>query len=529
MNGEEDDYYYTEEEYYDFIPTMEELIEIEKRKNKSANKNIEDDEHLGAEFFDPEYYEKVAKERHAAISQNKNITTKEAMAIVDAKEAAEKAKEEDITKKEGEKKKSSETIPIVSESSVKEEIKKEEKKGKKKYDTKGRKNNYADKGDKDVNNPYMYARIILDNEGYIFWTTDDDRLCHIYKEDDGMYDFRGEASIRRRIQEISDSEFRGVRENIKREVINIIKDRTLKPKPGEDEYDHLLLCENGIYNVKDNKFTKGFNSDYFITSRIPWPYNNNARCPEIIGFIKEVIVPKERWENLSKLDINKILFVQELFGYCLYRKYPFHYMFILLGKGDNGKGILLRLFTKFVGRENVSGVAPQNLDKRFQSANLYGKQINMFGDLPAGKLRDTGTIKTLIGEDLLTAEFKGQDPFNFTSYAKIIVSTNEPFAIAYGEPEAFFRKIIPLYFPNRFAPDEKLFERITTKEQMSGLLNWAIIGLGRLLKNKAFSLRPKPEKVVDLFPRWGIRGDHERAILDIKDVGITSIDEVYEE
>ncbi len=443
-------------------------------------------------------------------------------------------------------------IPIVSESGVKEESKKDEKeeyftakggkKEKKEKKEKKDKDNYGDKGDKDQNNPYMYAKIIQhQNNPYmyakiiqqdmwcIFWTIEDDRLCHIYDKNNGMYDAHGDARIRRMVQKTSDEEYRGVRENVKREVISIIKDRTSRPKPKDDVYDHLLLCDNGIYDLKERKFTKGFNPEFFITSRIPWIYNENAQCPDIKKFIIEVVVPEDRWTNPNNLDKKKILFIQELFGYCLYRRYPFHYMFMFLGRGDNGKGILLRIFNKFVGIENISAVPPHNLDKRFQSANLYGKHINMFGDLPGGKLRDTGTIKTLIGEDTVTAEFKGQDPFSFTSYAKIIVSTNEPFRVSYGEPEAFFRKILPIFFPNRFPPDDGLFERICTSEQMSGLLNFAIQGLERLLKNKEFSLKPIPKVVEDLFPRFGEKGEFHRATLDIRNVDITDIDIVYEQ
>lgn len=435
-------------------------------------------------------------------------------------------------KKEDEKNEKKKEIPvIVKEEQIPKEEKKEEKN--KYYTAKGgkkeKKDNFANKGDKDENNPYMYAKIIQQDMKCIFWTIEDDRLCHIYDESNGMYDVHGESRIRRIVQKTSDEEYRGVRESIKREVISIIKDRTSRPKPKDDVYDHLLLCDNGIYDLEDKKFTNSFNPEFFITSRIPWTYNESAKCPDIKKFIIEVVIPRERWNNLNNLDKKKIMFIQELFGYCLYRRYPFHYMFMFLGRGDNGKGILLRIFKKFVGIENISAVPPHNLDKRFQSANLYGKHINMFGDLPGGKLRDTGTIKTLIGEDTVTAEFKGQDPFSFTSYAKIIVSTNEPFRVSYGEPEAFFRKIMPIYFPNRFPPDDKLFEDITTKEQMSGLLNWAIQGLERLLKNKEFSLRSIPKVVEDLFPRFGEKGEFHCATIDIRNVDVSNIDIVYEQ
>lgn len=386
---------------------------------------------------------------------------------------------------------------------------------------------YGDKGEKELNNPYMYTKMI--QNANIFWTTEGDEVCYIYDRTTGMYNLHGISKIKEMVQRISDKEYRGVRRNVILEVIEIIKRRSMKARPEDNKYDRLLLYNNGIYDMSNKTFSRGFNPEFFITSRIPWPYSSKEDCKEIKKFIVEILVPRERWGELIDLDLKKINFVQELFGYCLYRGYPFHYMFMFIGRGDNGKGILLRLFKAFVGNDNISAVQPQKLDQRFQASNLYCKHINMFGDLPGGKLRDTGTIKTLIGEDSINAEFKGQQGFNFTSYAKIIVSTNEPFRVSYGEPEAFFRKILPIYFPNRFQVDDKLLQKLVTEKQMSGLVNWATEGLVRLLENRRFSLRPIPRMVEDLFPRFGEKGEFHAAPLNIKNVDTKHIDNIYEE
>lgn len=382
------------------------------------------------------------------------------------------------------------------------------------------------KGDKSDNNPYMYAKIVQTSN--VFWTTEGDEICYIYDKDTGMYNLHGSSKIKEMTQRISDKEYRGVRRNIISEVVEIIKRRSMKPRSEDGKYSRLLLYTNGIYDMTNQKFSKGFNPEYFITSRIPWLYAAKEDCMEIKKFIIEILVPRKRWDMLNDLDLKKVNFVQELFGYCLYRGYPFHYMFMFLGRGDNGKGVLLRLLKAFVGKDNISAVQPQKLDQRFQASNLYGKHINMFGDLPGGKLRDTGTIKTLIGEDTVNAEFKGQKGFDFTSYAKIIVATNEPFRVSYGEPEAFFRKIMPIYFPNRFAVDDTLLPKLTTEKQMSGLINWATEGLERLLKNKKFSLRPIPRMVEDLFPRFGEKGEFCQAIINVKSADTKHIDIIYE-
>lgn len=431
-----------------------------------------------------------------------------------------KAEKED---KEREERQLNEDIKKMEEAQDKDkESKKESNKG---YKT------YNNKGGKGENNPYMYVKSIRNS--HIFWTMESEgagnEVCYIYDKNTGMYDAHGESKIKALTQIISDRDERGVNKNTVQEVVQIIKRNSMKPRPADDQYDRLLLYNNGMYDMASKKFTQGFNPEYFITSRIPWPYHYGEICEEIKKFIIQVLVPRKRWTYMNDLDIQKLNFMQELFGYCLYRGYPLHYLFMFLGRGDNGKGVLLRLFKAFVGKKNVSAVQPQKLDQRFQASNLYGKHINMFGDLPGGKLRDTGTIKTLIGEDTVNAEFKGQKGFDFTSYAKIIVATNEPFRVSIGEPEAFFRKILPLYFPNRFTPDNELFPRLTTEKQMSGLINWSTEGLERLLKNKGFSLKPIPRMVEDLFPRFGDKGEFHTAPINIKNVDIKDIDKIYED
>lgn len=59
-------------------------------------------------------------------------------------------------------------------------------------------------------------------------------------------------------------------------------------------------------------------------------------------------------------------------------------------------------------------------------------------------------------------------------------------------------------FPNQFIGnkvDKKLLERLTTPEEMSGLLNWAIEGLKRLLEQGDFSNAKSINEVRDEYVR----------------------------
>src|SRR5918996_157973 len=77
---------------------------------------------------------------------------------------------------------------------------------------------------------------------------------------------------------------------------------------------------------------------------------------------------------------------------------------MLFGSGDNGKSVFIKLIESLVSPQNTSHVTLQDLDGNFSSADLYGKLVNTFADLPAHKLSSTGTFKTLVSGDSIRAQ-----------------------------------------------------------------------------------------------------------------------------
>lgn len=173
---------------------------------------------------------------------------------------------------------------------------------------------------------------------------------------------------------------------------------------------------------------------------------------------------------------------------------------LLMGDGANGKTTLLRLFLAFLGKKNCAKQPLQILMiNRFAVGHLYGKLANIYDDLPDIALKNIGFFKMLTGEGTVSAEFKFKDRFDFENYAKMIFTCN----IIPPCPEdttAFFRRWLIINFPNEFLPespktDPDLLGKLTTPEELSGLLNWALDGLNRLIKNKKFSTGGTVEEI----------------------------------
>ena len=145
--------------------------------------------------------------------------------------------------------------------------------------------------------------------------------------------------------------------------------------------------------------------------------------------------------------------------------------------------------TAFLGLENIASVALQDFKQRFTAADLYGKRANICDDLSDKDVEQTGMFKKLTGESPVRGERKYKDAFEFVNEAKMIFAANK-LPRSKDNTEAYISRWIPIVFPNKFEDghaDPHLKEKLTTPEELSGFLNWALEGLRRLRRNGGFS------------------------------------------
>lgn len=374
---------------------------------------------------------------------------------------------------------------------------------------------YSDKGDKDDNNPYMYWKIIKQDDKFICFRGEE--ILYYFDPKTGKYRLNGESLLREMAQKISNKDYRGLRRNQTGELVDLAKRDTMREKPSEDSLKYILLVGNGIINIKDKdgkiKFTPGFNNDYFIMSGVPWNYNPDTNCPKITRFVIELVVDIDKcnkfpntdqlWEELDVEEKDKVLTLVEFIGYCLLRSCDLKKFLLLKGGKDSGKSKYTDLIEKFLGYESCSGIALQEMRHEYNVAEVYGKMANVRGELSNKNLEDTSIIKLFVNGDPITGRVIRSRPIRFRPYAKLIYATNIIPATSSTEDESFFGKIIIIDCPNTFKRDDTFFDRITTQEEMEGLLNWALKLLGTLMKNMRFSYEPDWEEVAKRFPRFG--------------------------
>jgi len=255
---------------------------------------------------------------------------------------------------------------------------------------------------------------------------------------------------------------------------------------------NLMCFKNGIVNLNHERVLKPHTPKYFFRNMIDAEYNPNADCPEFKKWLVEVLPEKEK-RNC----------IQELFGYSLYRDYPLHKIIFLVGSGRNGKTTLLKTLIDILGKDSCTSVPLELLGERFQATNLIGKLVNIVTE-PKTKLLRTEMVKKLTGQDLIHAEIKGkQRAIEFFNYAKLIVVANKLPPVR-DDTLAWWDRVVVVEFEKVFKnPILNIENRwLKNPEERSGIVNWALEGLKRLLKNGRFSTSERMRLVVEQYKKY---------------------------
>lgn len=334
-------------------------------------------------------------------------------------------------------------------------------------------------------NLYYFANIICKETPIVT----DNRTYLMYRWDGKYWRDDAEGYIHKRLVEVEGEAYKPYHLTTLTQMVQALTFKTGLEEP----MPNLISLENGVLDSATMQL-KPHSPEHFFRNVIHANYNPDAKAIEFQKWLEEVLPDDEACKC-----------VQEMFGYCLYRGYPFHHIFFLVGAGRNGKGTLMRTLVGLLGKENCTSIPLERLPERFQTTNLIGKFANIVSE-PKTSLVTTETIKQLTGQDLITAEFKGkQKTFQFINYAKLIVVANRLPPVS-DSSFAWWERVIVIEFPVTITPENmvpNIEERwLNNPEERSGIVNWALEGLQRLLENRRFTRSEVMQNVVEQYKRW---------------------------
>lgn len=317
---------------------------------------------------------------------------------------------------------------------------------------------------------------------------------------DGVYLPKGEDRIIMMLEELGGYY---VSSHIRTEVIEHIKARTLIDRSKFDKDIHLVNARNCVIDLRNGECLKHDPEKYLFTQQLPADYKPKEKrtCRKILDFLYNVIHPSD------------VPLVIEFIAYCLIRDTRFQKALMCAGAPDSGKSTFLFLLMAFLGKLNISTKTMQQLtENRFATASLFGKLANIFADLSSKRLRDIEMFKVLVSGDQISAERKFKPDFEFIPYAKLIFSSNLPPLPPDNleDEDAFYKRWLVVSFNlrknclfcgTRIEKDIELLEKLTTEEELSGLLYLAVKAAQRLLLKGRFTKSPYIETVKEEYEK----------------------------
>lgn len=265
-----------------------------------------------------------------------------------------------------------------------------------------------------------------------------------------------------------------------------LSESTLRP-PEAGEYV-LINLKNGTFEISPNRQgLRPFHREDFIKYQLSFRYDKEAACPIFEKYLKRVL-PDEDCRNV----------LSEYIGYIFVGNLKLEKAAILYGSGANGKSVFFEIINALLGQENICSYSLQNLTKydSYQRAELANKLLNYASEIN-GKLEASVFKQLVSGEPVEARQIYGK-PFTMKSYAKLMFNCNElPKEVE--QTNAFFRRFIIIPFTETIPEQEQdpeLARRIIDNE-LSGVFNWVLCGLTRLLSQKHFTFSEKVKEQID--------------------------------
>lgn len=253
--------------------------------------------------------------------------------------------------------------------------------------------------------------------------------------------------------------------------------------------DQYIAFRNGIVALNDllnrplNEIEVQMDTPlFFNVAKIPFNFNSEAKCPTWLSILNKILPEKE----------DRIL-LQKWFGYHLIPSLSNSKMMFFDGSGANGKSTVLLVLRLVLGETNVSSIpiTAFDADKAFKLAVTDGKLANICEEVGALNTRVEETLKQFVNGGAFTVEKKFKDPYTMYPTAKLTFATNE-MPNFNDRSTGIWRRLLYIKFPISIPQKEQKRDYLErsfwlNSDELSGVLNWAIIG-AKAVNQKGFQL-----------------------------------------
>jgi len=275
----------------------------------------------------------------------------------------------------------------------------------------------------------------------------------------------------------------------RQEITSFIKAKIYK---SEHKWRQIEIYEipvaNGVVDIRTMQVFEHRKEDYIQTC-IPWQFKPDSQCPELMRCLDTYFGKDDDGDM-------KIAALQEFFGYCLMPHARYKKALLCVGESDCGKSTIPFLLRTLLGNENIAGVGVEHMDDERKRAPLLGKLVNLLTELTSDAMIADGGFKTLVStEEPILFDPKHLAPVMDTPICKHVFVTNTKPKIN-DKSNATFRRLLLIHFNHVIPQNEQdtlVWDKL--KNEITGILSWALEGAARLYKNGGKFTDPGADEV----------------------------------
>ena len=266
-----------------------------------------------------------------------------------------------------------------------------------------------------------------------------------------------------------------------------------------------VASELASVDVRGLNFANGFltedmdlvdhSPDHGMTYVLPYRYLPDA-AGNMPNFAKYL---QDSWGDDSDCT-EKVAALQEAMGATLFSHGPTYQRAILLyGAPGSGKSVLMSIMRNLLPNGSVSSVSPNDWSDKFLPAEMYGKVLNVAGELSESRPIPGDIFKQVVVGESIQTQRKNQQPFEFAPRCAQWFSSNHPPRTR--DPSGGFNRRWLILEWTRRVPDEKKIvdlDSIIVASEREAIVAWAVDGFVRLRKQGRYTLPGSHSHISDI-------------------------------
>ena len=336
-----------------------------------------------------------------------------------------------------------------------------------------------------INEPWSYYHVVHSRrlENHAFATDGYDPF--IYDSDLGRY-VPADDKVRKVLADFMEREWSPARVD---HILTWYRDSA--PRLWDPPPLNRVNVLNGILNLESGDL-EPHSPDFLSHVQINAAWDPEAECPAIDRFVQKVF----------PYDAHEVFY--QLAGLFLTPDSRCQKAVLFLGSGASGKSVTLSLLRRFLHPRNVSNVPLHDLTEgSYALAELRGKLLNISADVPERDFNDTAVFKQIVDGQLATLRVprKYRDPIEFQPFARLLASAARVPQSA-DNSLGYLRRWLAIPFDTSFNEsqiDRTLLDKLTTPDELSGLLNRALYGYQQVLSRGTLTESDKMARAKEEF------------------------------